>query len=239
MHRPAEPNGTAVIVVGGGGYHSIALGQESAPSARWLASQGVIAFELVYRLPNDGWPRNAPFADGLRAVRVVRAQAARFGFNSKRVGVLGFSAGAHLAGMTAVGASLGAYAPIDAADRLSACPDFAALIYPVLTMMPPWNTTQAFQHLLGDDATAAACAVYSVERQVRPGCPPIFLAQAADDPVSPIENSLLMFAAARQAGMPPEMHVFRRGGHGWGLGTPGSEVAAWPQLYANWMTHLT
>jgi acetyl esterase/lipase len=229
----------AVIVVGGGGYRSIALGRESTPATRWLAAQGVTAFELVYRLPNDGWPRNAPFADGLRAVRVVRAQAARFGFDSKRVGILGFSAGAHLAGMTAVGASLGTYAPIDAADRLSARPDFAALIYPVLTMMPPWNTTQAFQRLLGDDATAAACAVYSVERQVRPGCPPIFLAQAADDPVSPIENSLLIVSALLQAKLSPEMHVFRRGGHGWGLGTPGSEVAAWPQLYANWAAQLT
>jgi acetyl esterase/lipase len=214
LRRPAQPNGAAVIVVGSGGYHSIELGQESGPAARWLNAQGVTAFELVYRLPAEGWPSNATCADGLRAVRVARAQAARFGYDAGRIGILGFSAGAHLAGMTAVGATLGAYAPVDAADALSPRPASAALIYPVLTMLPPWNHTQAFKRLLGDGASVAACAAYSVECQVKPDCPPAFLAQATDDPVAPIENSLLMFAALRQAGLLPEMHIFRQGGHG-------------------------
>jgi acetyl esterase/lipase len=235
LHRPTRPNGRAVLIISGGGYHTIALGKESAPAARWLAKQGVTAFELIYRLPDDGWPSNATFADGRRAVRVVRSQAARLGFESNSVGILGFSAGAHLAGMVAVGARVGAYMPVDAADGLSARPDMAALIYPVLTMMPPWNHTQAFQRLLGDGASPATCAAYSVEHQVKAGCPPVFLAQAADDPVSPVENSLLMFAALRQAGVPAEMHIFQRGGHGWGMGAPGSEVSAWPSLYAGWV----
>ena len=238
LHRPARPNGTAVIVAGGGGYHTIGRGSESTPTARWLASQGVTAFELVYRLPDDGWPRDATFADGRRAVRVARAQASRLGFVLNRLGVLGFSAGGHLAGMTAVGAAPGAYGPVDAADALSPRLDFAALIYPVLTMMPPWNSTQAFRRLLGNGASDAACAAYSVERQVNPGCPPVFLAQAADDPVSPVENSILMFSALQRVKSLTEMHIFRQGGHGWGLGSAGSEVAAWPTLYASWMAQL-
>jgi acetyl esterase/lipase len=238
LHRPATSNGRAVIVAAGGGYRSIGLGTESGPAARWLAAQGIMAFELIYRLPGEGWGPHAPFADGARAIRLVRAQAARLGIDTDRVGVLGFSAGAHLAGMTAVGATLGAYPPVDAADALSARPDSAGLIYPVLTMMPPWNRTEAFRRLLGDGASDAACAAYSVERQLQGNCPPLFLAQAADDPVSPIENSLLMFAAARQAGVLPEMHIFRQGGHGWGVGAAGSETAAWPELYSSWARQL-
>ena len=234
LHRPAEPNGTAVIVISGGGYRSIELGRESGPAARWLRTQGATAFELVYRLPDEGWPSNATFADAQRAVRLVRARAGQFGYDADRIGVLGFSAGAHLAGMTAVGTTFGTYMPVDAADELSPRPDRAALIYPVLTMMPPWNHTQAFKRLLGDGASLAACAAYSVERQVKPDCPPVFLAQAADDPIAPIENSLLMFAAIREAKLLPEMHIFQHGGHGWGIGSAGSEVAAWPGLYASW-----
>ncbi|WP_419759448.1 alpha/beta hydrolase [Acidisoma sp.] len=239
LHRAAQPNGTAVIVAGGGGYHTIDRRSESGPTARWLAGQGVTAFELIYRLPDDGWPRDAPFADGKRAFRVARAEAGRLGFSGDRLGFLGFSAGGHLAGMTAVGAAPGTYAPVDAADALSPLPSFAALIYPVLTMMPPWNGTQSFRRLLGKGASSAACAAYSVERQVTSGCPPVFLAQASDDPVSPVENSILMFQALRRVSARPEMHIFRQGGHGWGLGAVGSEVAAWPALYATWMTTLS
>jgi acetyl esterase/lipase len=238
LHRPATPNGRAVVVVAGGGYRSISLGKESGPATRWLSAQGVTAFELIYRLPGEGWAPDAPFADGARAIRLLRAQAARFGIDADRIGMLGFSAGAHLVGMTAVGASRGRYSPVDAADALSSRPDCAGLIYPVLTMMPPWNRTQAFRRLLGDGASPATCAAYSVERQLHGDCPPLFLAQAADDPVSPVENSLLTFAAARQAGLLPEMHVFRQGGHGWGMGAAGSETAAWPQLYSRWAQEI-
>ena len=140
--------------------------------------------------------------------------------------------------MVAVNAAPGAYAPVDAADTLSTTPDFVALIYPVLTMMPPWNHTQAFRRLLGTGAPPAVCAAYSVERQVKPGSRPVFLAQAADDPVSPIENSILMFDALRRSSAMPEMHIFRHGGHGWGLGSVGSEVASWPALFAAWAATL-
>ena len=213
VHRPAKPNGMAVIVMAGGGYRVIEQGRESGPASAWLQSLGVTAYELIYRLPGPGMPASDTFADGLRAVQIVRSNTP-----GGRVGLLGFSSGAHLAGMTA------ATVPVD----------FAGLIYPVLTMMPPWNHTQAFKVILGDHGDEAQYKAFSVDRQVRPGWPPVFLAQAADDPVSPIENSLLMFAALRRADILPEMHIFRAGGHGWGLGAPGSEVAAWPALFARW-----
>ena len=239
VRKPERPNGMAVIVIGGGGYHSIGLERESDPAARWLCSLGITAFELIYRFPDEGWPRNATFADGMRAVRLVRARAARFGLDRNKIGILGFSAGGHLAGMTVVGSALGTYQPVDDVDVTSARPDFAMLIYPVLTMMPPWNGTQVFQRLIGSDGPNAACMTYSVERQVTASCPPVFLAQAADDPIVPVENSLLMFGALRRFDLLSEMHIFRQGGHGWGLGEAGSEVAAWPALCAKWIAQHT
>ncbi len=234
VHRPAAPNGASVVLMAGGGYREIEAGTESGPAAQWLQSRGVTAFELIYRLPHDGWPASATFADGQRAVRLVRSMAQPFGLDANRVGVIGFSAGAHLAGMTAVGQPANPYAPLDEADSLSARPDFAGLLYPVLTMLPPWNTTFACKELLGANASPEACAAYSVERQVGGGCPPVFLAQAVDDPISQVENSLLTLDALRRAGIGAELHLFQRGGHGWGMGEPGSEVAIWPTLLAKW-----
>jgi acetyl esterase/lipase len=234
LHRPSRPNGMAVLVISGGGYRTIELGSESGPAAAWLQSQGVTAFELVYRLPRD-WTPVSMLADGQRAMRLVRSLAGSLGYATDRIGVIGFSAGGHLAGMTTVEPAAALVPATDAVDALSARPDFAGLIYPVLTMLPPWNTTQAFRQILGPDASPAACAAWSVERHVGPDCPPVFLAQAADDPISPIANSLLMFAALQAAGQLPEMHIFRTGGHGWGMGKPGTEEVAWPGLFAAWV----
>jgi acetyl esterase/lipase len=132
-YLPAKPTGAAAIVMAGGGYARVEAGRESTPACRWLQARGVVAFELIYRLPEDGWPPPAPFQDASRAVRVVRAGAARWGIDPGRVGVVGFSAGGHLAGMTAVRPDGAAYPPVDGADAASARPDFAALVYPVST----------------------------------------------------------------------------------------------------------
>ncbi|MDB5851204.1 MAG: hypothetical protein JWP29_4956 [Rhodoferax sp.] len=235
VYRPAQPIGRAMLVVAGGGYAHIECGHESTPAARWLQTQGVVAFELVYRLPGEGWAQPlVPLQDGQRAMRLIRARAAQFGVDAARIGVLGFSAGAHLAGMTAAAPDAGRYTPVDAADAVSARPDFAALVYPVLTMLPPFDHTHARRELLGARPTAAQGAALSVETLVTPATPPTFLAQAVDDPVSPVDNSLRMFAALRQARVPAALHLFTAGQHGWGLGPPGSEVAAWPGLFKTW-----
>ena len=235
VHRPAQPNGTAILLVSGGGYAHIEAGKESGPAASWLQAQGVTAFELVYRLPQEGGGVAAPFQDGQRAMRVIRARATEWGIDPARVGILGFSAGAHLAGMTAVQPDAALYAPVDALDAVSARPDFAVLLYPVLTMQPPFDTTHAKKELLGSHPTQAARDALSVEWHVDARTPPTFIAQALDDPISPPENSQLMAAALRRAGVPVELHQFQSGRHGWGLGKPGSEPAAWPQLLLAWL----
>ncbi|MCX7290934.1 alpha/beta hydrolase [Janthinobacterium sp.] len=235
VHRPAQPNGTAVVLVSGGGYAHIEAGKESGPAASWLQAQGITAFELVYRLPQEGGGVAAPFQDGQRAMRVVRARAKEWRIDPARIGMLGFSAGAHLAGMTAVEPDAARYAPADALDAVSARPDFAVLLYPVLTMQPPYDTTHAKKQLLGSHPTQAARDAMSVELHVDARTPPMFIAQALDDPISPPENSRLMAAALGRAGVPVELHLFQQGGHGWGLGKRGSEPAAWPQLLLAWL----
>lgn len=234
VHRPARPNGTAMLVVAGGGYAHIEAGNESRPVCRWLQALGVTGFELYYRLPQDGWPAVAPFQDAQRAMRIIRAHAAVSRLDLRHIGALGFSAGAHLVGMTAVRPTVRLYSPIDATDLESARPEFIGLIYPVLTMMPPFDHTRSRREILGEKPSVAASAAWSVERQVDTKTPPTFLAQAADDPISPVDNSLMMFQALRAAHVPAEMHIFQSGRHGWGMGKPGSEVRAWPALFAKW-----
>jgi len=231
IYRPARPNGTAVLVLGGGGYFRIQIDSAARPIARWLQSQGVTAIVLFYRLPGDGWNADAPFQDGQRAMRLLRANAARLGFDPHRLGVLGSSAGGHLAGILATRGGHDFYPRIDAADALPATPDFAALLYPVVSMRAPLDTTRTARHLSGLPNFAAD---YSVEEHVSATTPPIFLAHAADDPIANVGHSLAMFAAMRTAGRPVELHIFQSGGHSWGMGRPGSAVAGWPALFAAW-----
>jgi acetyl esterase/lipase len=231
IYRPARPNGTAVLVLGGGGYFRIQIDSAARPIARWLQAQGVTAFVLFYRLPGDGWNADAPFQDGQRAIRLIRAEAARLGVDPRKLGVLGSSAGGHLAGILATRGDHDFYPRTDAADAQSATPDFAALLYPVVSMRPPLDTTRTARHLSGLPDFAAD---YSVEEQVSASTPPIFLAHAADDPIANVGHSLAMFTAMRSAGRPVELHIFQRGGHSWGMGRPGSEVAAWPALFTAW-----
>ena len=235
VHRPARPNGVAILLASGGGYAHIEAGKESGPAAAWLQAQGITAFELVYRLPQEGGGVAAPFQDGQRAMRLIRARAAEWRIDPARIGMLGFSAGAHLAGMTAVQPDAARYAPVDAADGVPARPDFAVLLYPVLTMQRPFDTTHAKKQLLGAHPAQAARDALSVELHVDARTPPAFIAQALDDPISPPDNSRLMAAALRRVGVPVELHLFQQGGHGWGMGKAGSEPAAWPQLLLAWL----
>lgn len=237
-HDRQGQSGLAVMVCAGGGYAHIERGLESTPACRWLQSIGVTAFELIYRLPGDDWalaePRTAPLQDGQRAMRIIRSLAGQMAFDDQRIGVLGFSAGGHLAGITAATADVPRYDAVDAVDTLSSAPNFAALIYPVLTLVAPFDQTHTRRSIVGLHPGEAEARALSVDLQVTASTPPTFLAQAVDDPISPVDNSLRMFNALRAMNVRCEMHLFQSGGHGWGMGKPGSEPRHWPTLFTAW-----
>lgn len=229
--RPKNPNGAAVLVIGGGGYFRIQIGSAAMPTAQWLAERGITAFVLYYRLPGDRWNADAPFQDGQRAMRLLRGNWKTLGIDPKRIGVIGFSAGGHLAGTLAVRGGHDFYPAADAIDQVNAVPDFAGLIYPVVSMRAPIDTTRTFRELKGLPDFRDA---FSIEANVGPATPPIFLAHAADDPIAAPEHSLRLHAAMLAARRPVELHLFDKGGHSFGLGKRGSQVSAWPRLFLAW-----
>lgn len=235
--RPANPDGSALLIAPGGGYSFEAIDKEGLAPARAFAAKGVTCFVLTYRLPYEGWKNgaDAPLADAQRAMRLIRAHTAQYEVDPARVGVLGFSAGGHLAGLLATRAGSPVYAPLDDADTLDARPAFAALLYPVVTMLKPFAHEASCEKLLGEDAPQAARAAYSVERLVTAATAPMFLCAAADDPDVPVDNTLLLYATLRAQGVGAEMHVFEKGGHGFGLGdAPAIPARAWPDLLMAW-----
>jgi len=231
---PADKaNGTAVVVCPGGGYTHLSMENEGAAVARWLNTLGVSAFVLKYRLNDYGQP--APLQDVLRALRLVRSQAADFSVKPDRIGVMGFSAGGHLASCAATlyddpdgktGAAL---------DATSARPDFAVLMYPVITMLAPNVHTGSRDALLGRGATPELLAHYSTEQHVTKNTPPVFLAQAEDDRTVPVDNSVMFYLALRKAGVPAELHLYEKGGHGFGLKPNLGRVSEWPLRCEEWM----
>jgi acetyl esterase/lipase len=236
IFAPARPNGAAVLVAGGGGYKRIEMANEAYPAARWLAQRGITAFVLSYRLPGEGWRDGplAPLQDAQRALRMIRAGAgARI--DPQRIGVLGFSAGAHLLGLAATRSAFASYPPIDTIDSQSARPGSAALLYPIVTLEPPYQHTSTRRMLIGDHPAPGAAAQWSVQSHVRAGCPPLFLVQAEDDPISDPANTRILAEAGARAGVPVEMHRLASGGHGFGMGRAGTPSAQWPSWYEAWL----
>lgn len=234
VRRAPRPNGAAVLVLPGGGYRFLSYDNEGESQAEWLNARGITAFILLYRLPAEGWARRelVPLQDAQRAMRVIRAGASRFGVEANRVAVLGFSAGGHLAGSLATRHAEQTYAPVDAADRLPARPDLAGLVYPVVTMEQPFTHDGSRDALLGPAADAALRRAASVETRVTPATPPTFLAHSADDDLVPVANSLALYTALHAAKRPSELHVFDKGGHGYGVRLPASTNAGrWPAMF--------
>ena len=230
---PASPNGAAVIICPGGGYDHLTIIREGEAVAARLNALGISAFVLRYRLKEYGHP--APLQDVLRAVRLVRSRAAEFGVDSDRIGILGFSAGGHLAATAATlfddpegrtGAAL---------DTVCARPDFAVLIYPVITMEDPPGHAGSRQNLLGDNRDPALLRRLSPTLQVTARTPPAFLVHTAEDSSVPLENSLAFYAALRQAGVPAEIHLYPSGAHGFGLDGGLGTTSLWFDRLEDWM----
>jgi acetyl esterase/lipase len=238
VFRPQRPNGVAAMITPGGGYRWVVIDKEGYELARWLSARGYTCFVLFYRLPGEGWAEgpDTPLADAQRAIRLIRQRSGEFGIDPARIAAIGFSAGGHVCADLAARFANGARPPLDAIDRLSARPDAAAPIYPVVSMDPAIAHAGSRALLLGAQPTAALEAAHSPDRNVPADAPPHFLLHAEDDGVVPVENSLRLRASLLTRGIAVETHLFQRGGHGFGLRQAnGLPVAAWPELLYRWL----
>ncbi len=237
IFHPETSDGSAVLIIPGGGYKWVVIDKEGFEGAKHFARQGATVYVLRNRLPHQGWQAGpeSPLQDAQRAMRLIRSRAAEDGIDPARVMVMGFSAGGHLAGTLAMKFDEVTYAPIDAADALPARPDAAALIYPVATMAEPFAHPGSRLNLLGETPSAETVASWSLETMTRPDMPPVFLMHAADDGAVPVENALILHDALRKAGVPVALHIFEAGGHGFGLrGIEGTPLQSWPSLLRDW-----
>ena len=237
VFRPARPNGSAVLVMPGGGYVRIVVDREGYEIARRLADRGWTVFVLFYRLPGDGWAAGPDVAlsDAQRAMRLIRARARLYGIKPDRVAAMGFSAGGHVCGDLATRFAQPTYTPIDTADRGSARPDVAALIYAVQSMTSPLAHPGSRAQLLGTSPTPALEHAHSTASNVTSATPPCFLVHAEDDRSVAVDNTLAFRAAAIKAGVAVETHLFATGGHGFGLRKAvGKPAALWPTLFEEW-----
>ena len=228
-----QATGTAVIICPGGAYAVLSWGKEGMEPARWFNALGVSAFVLRYRLLEYGNP--APLRDVLRAVRWVRAHAGEYGVRADRIGVMGFSAGGHLASCagTLYDAPEGRTGvPLDA---VSARPDFLMLIYPVITMKDPYAHAGSRRNLLGPNPSPELVEHYSTDLQVTKNTPPAFLLTTFEDGTVPAENSIGFFEALHRAGVPAELHAYEKGPHGFGLRPGYGPVSEWPKLLEQWL----
>jgi acetyl esterase/lipase len=241
VFRPAHANGQALLVVPGGAYWFVSVANEGVEVAARMTALGITVFVLTYRLPGEGWQHRSdvPLQDAQRAMRVIRSEASRFGVDENRVSVLGFSAGGHLAATLATQHAETTYAGVDAADRLSARPFSAGLVYPVVTMLRPWTHELSRNLLLGETPTDREVERRSAERHVDAATPPVFVVHAMDDEAVPVENSLRMLTAMREAHRPVEAHLLQEGGHAFGVGYPGTPSAEWIDLFSAWLGRLT
>lgn len=244
VYRPPRPNGIALLVTPGGGYARIVLDKEgTALVPQFVESAGFTLFVLRYRLPDasHGEGADAPVVDAQRAMRLIRAHAADYGIDPHRVGVMGFSAGGHVAARLATSPDA-LYPATDAADGYSARPDFALLVYPVVSMHAPLAHAGSRDRLLAASGAGTDTAVLdplSRDLHVTPATPPLFLLHAQDDDVVPVGNALALHAAALRAGVPASLHVFPRGGHGFGTRGATGALARWPQLAIDWIHEQT
>jgi acetyl esterase/lipase len=237
VFRAAKPNGSALLLIPGGGYERVVLDKEGYELAALLTARGVTCFVLFYRLPAEGWKNapDVPLADAQRAMRLIRAQAAQWQVDPLRVAAMGFSAGGHLCADLATRFDRKVYDPVDAADTGSARPMLAAPVYPVVTMDPAFAHAGSREKLIGKNPGAELEAEHSPDRQVTRVTPPCFLLHAEDDDVVPVQNTIVLRAALKKAGVPVETHIFEKGGHGFGLrGAVGKPVAIWPELFHGW-----
>ena len=236
IYRTFDPKtpGAAVIVAPGGGYGFLASNHEGRQVANWFNSLGVTAFVLKYRL-GPRYHHPIELGDAQRAIRWVRSHAQEFGVSSDRIGIMGFSAGGHLASTAETHFDNGDPKASDSIDRVSSRPDFAILGYPVITFEPPYAHSGSAENLLGENPDPKLIDELSNERHVTARTPPTFLFSTSEDTAVPSENSVSFYAALHRAGVPAELHIFEKGPHGVGLDLGDPVLGEWPPLLAHWL----
>ncbi len=240
---PAKRNSTgkAIIICPGGGYQGLAYDWEGTDVAKWLNSKGVAAFVLKYRLPGSKSIINksiAPLQDAQRALRLVRYHSDKWNIKKNQIGIMGFSAGGHLAATLATRFNSNLSSKYDQIDDESARPDFTILIYPVITMNVPYTHEGSKRNLLGGNPDNQLAALFSNELQVNGNTPPTFLVHASDDEAVPVENSIMFYKSLRENKIPSEMHIYPKGGHGFSLALNKGYLQTWIERLSDWMENL-
>ena len=235
VYKPSAETatGTAMVICPGGGYGGLVTGAEGHGIAKWLGEHGIAGIVLEYRLPK-GRPF-VPLLDAQRAIRTTRANAKEWGINPERIGIIGFSAGGHLASTAGTHFDEGDAKSTDLIDRISCRPDFAILIYPVVTLVGPAAHVGSKNNLLGKNATPEMAVLFSNEKQVTPKTPPMFLAHAVDDKLVPLENSKMLYEALKAGKIPTQLLELPTGGHGLN-GYKGPSWDAWQTKSLEWLS---
>jgi acetyl esterase/lipase len=230
-----KATGTAVLICPGGGYGVLAFDHEGYAIARWLNENGIAAYILKYRLPSDLIMKDksvGPLQDTQEAIRIIRRNREHYKINPRKIGVIGFSAGGHLASSVSTHYSDKVY---EVADTTSARPDFSLLIYPVITFNAAFTHAGSRNNLIGDKPSQVAIDHFSNELQINAKTPPAFLIHSSDDKVVPVKNSLVYYEALVKNNIQAEMHIFQKGGHGYGLSVGKGTQSSWPELCIKWL----
>lgn len=233
--------GQAIIICPGGGYSYLSYNWEGTDPARLLCAKGIVAIVLKYRLPEDAsnvTPHLSPLMDAQRAMRIVRRYASKWGIKKNNIGIMGFSAGGHLASTIATQFDNGDPSSKDSIEQQSSRPDFVALVYPVISMNKTIMHKGSRDMLIGEKADSSLARFYSNELQVTKETPPTFLVHATDDKSVPVENSLLFYQALKDHGVQAEMHIYPKGGHGFGLAIGKGYLEGWTDRLVEWMRGL-
>jgi acetyl esterase/lipase len=242
VYLPAKrnANGKAMVIFPGGGYGVLAYDWEGTDIAKFLNSKGIAGIVVKYRLPSETSQKDkhlVPLIDAQRALRLVRSRALDWNFDQNKIGIIGFSAGGHLASTLGTHYNEKVYEPLDAIDGISARPDFMVLGYPVITFGKGTHSGSK-TNLLGSSPKEQWITYFSNEKQVLTNTPPTFLFHATDDAAVPVENSLLFYTALKDKDISATMLIFPRGGHGFSLATKDPFLGTWPERMFEWMESL-
>lgn len=235
LPSPEKNTGTAVLICPGGGYGTLAFDHEGYQIAKWFNENGIAGIILKYRLPSDRIMKdktNGPLQDAQEGLRIVRRNALKWNIDPKKIGVMGFSAGGHLASTLSTHYGDNVY---QAKDTTSARPDFSILIYPVVTFDASFTHMGSRNNLIGKEPSNEMIRHFSNELQVNAGTPPAILVHSADDKTVPVRNSIDYYNNLVKYGIPSELHVFQKGGHGYGMSAGNGTQSAWPALCISWL----